>query len=196
MRGVTDNIVLLLILGLGLFFGLHLLRELGLRQQLVSRMGLTRYKALLACGMIFALALVVYGKSAAPFIQLWVPPYNLRSLTQLLMISSCILLAAGLLPTSHTRTLVIHPMLSAVIVWGISHLLSNGDLASVLLFAGFSLWAMVKIISLETRSDKTPPRSQPAVVWDVAAITLGMIVYSLLLVFHGPLFGFALIVQM
>jgi hypothetical protein len=27
--------------------------------------------------------------------------------------------------------------------------------------------------------------------WDVAAILLGMIAYGALLVFHGPLFGFA-----
>ncbi|MCB1647957.1 MAG: NnrU family protein [Pseudomonadales bacterium] len=188
--------MLLLILGLSLFFGLHLLRELGLRQKLVSRMGLALYKVTLACGMLVALVLIVYGKGEAPFVQLWVPPYNLRALTQLLMISACILLAATFLPNSHTRTLVMHPMLSAVIVWGISHLLSNGDLASVLLFGGFSLWAMIKIISLQTRSDNTSGRPRPALIWDAAAITVGMIVYSLLLVFHGPLFGFALMVQM
>ncbi|MCB1664883.1 MAG: hypothetical protein KDI28_03850 [Pseudomonadales bacterium] len=185
--------MLVLILGLALFFGLHLLRELGLRQRLITRIGLQPYKGVVALGILLSLGLIVAGKASAPFVQVWVPPYSLRPVTHMLMISSCILLVAGALPYSHTRALIIHPMLAGVIVWGSSHLLSNGDLASVLLFGSFSLWALGKIITLELHHVSQRPPSRPALIWDAAAIVAGMIVYTVLLVFHGPLFGFALL---
>jgi len=190
-------LILLLIPGLLIFMGLHLLRELGWRDTLQQRLGLRRYRILFSLGIVISLVMIVEGKAGAPFIQLWVPPYNLRSLTHLLMISATILFMAGNLPRSYTRDMVIHPMLVGVIVWGVAHLLSNGDLASVLIFGMLPVWAIVKIISLE-RTKKAlgspTPERRPGLQWDAAAIILGMIAYSVFLVFHGQLFGFALIV--
>jgi uncharacterized membrane protein len=195
LRLNAGNHLLVLALGLFLFIGLHLLRELGWRNPLITRFGLGPYKGLISLGVALSIFLIVLGKGNAPFIQVWVPPFSLRSITHLLMISSCILVLAGALPNSYTRELIGHPMLVGVIVWGVSHLLSNGDLASVLLFGALGLWALFKIFSLEfreeNRSDKENPR-RASLIWDGAAIILGMIAYMVLLVFHGPLFGFAL----
>ncbi|MGB4246442.1 MAG: NnrU family protein [Pseudohongiellaceae bacterium] len=190
-------LILLLIPGLLIFMGLHLLRELGWRDTLQQQLGLRRYRILFSLGIVISLVMIVEGKAGAPFIQLWAPPYNLRSLTHLLMISATILFMAGNLPRSYTRDMVIHPMLVGVIVWGVAHLLSNGDLASVLIFGMLPVWAIVKIISLE-RTKKAlgspTPERRPGLQWDAVAIILGMIAYSVFLVFHGQLFGFALIV--
>ena len=184
--------LLILIIGLGLFIALHNLRELGLRTQLVSKYGPVRYKSALAIGIVLSIILICIGKGQASFIQLWVPPFNLRSLTHLLMISSCILVIAGNLPFSYTRALTVHPMLVGVFVWGVSHLLSNGDLASVLLFGGIGLWSLVKFCSLERLNKTATGKTTPSLVWDAAAIVFGMIAYVLLLLFHGQLFGFAI----
>lgn len=181
-----------LIFGLSLFFSLHLLREIGLRQTLSERLGASPYKALVSICVLISLYLIIEGKSAAPFIQVWVPPFGLRSLTHALMISACILVLAGNLPNSYTKQWLVHPVLAGVIIWGCSHLLANGDLASILLFGSFSLWAMIKIISLQRQHGATENTAPPTLTWDAAAIILGMIAYSLLFVFHGPLFGFAL----
>ena len=181
-----------LTLGLSLFFALHSLREFGWREGLVSRHGASIYKTFLALGIALSIALIVIGKSNAGFIQIWVPPFNLRSLTHLLMISSCILIAAGILPASYTRSLLLHPMLTGVLVWGTSHLLANGDLASILLFGSLSVWSVYKYLYLERHKDKQAPQAVPSLVWDAAAILLGMFAYIVLLVFHGQLFGFAL----
>ncbi len=177
--------------------GLHLLREFGLRDTLQQRLGLGRYKILFSLGIVISLIMIVEGKASAPWVQLWVPPYNLRSLTHLLMISATILFVAGNLPRSYIHEMVTHPMLVSVIVWGTAHLLSNGDLASMLIFGSLPIWAVVKIVSLERtlRMQGSPlPKRRPALQWDAAAIILGMIAYSVLLVFHGHLFGFALII--
>lgn len=190
-------LLLLLIPGLLIFMSLHLLRELGWRDTLQQRLGLSRYRILFSLGIVISLGMIVEGKAGAPFIQLWVPPYNMRSLTHLLMISATILFVAGNLPRSYTREMVIHPMLIGVIVWGIAHLISNGDLASVLIFGTLPIWALVKIVSLERAKklqESATNRRRPGLQWDAAAIILGMIAYSVFLVFHGQLFGFALIV--
>lgn len=193
---------LLLIPGLLLFTGLHLLREFGLRERLQARLGTGRYRLFFSIGIAISLLLIVQGKAGAPFIQLWVPPFNLRSLTHLVMLSATMLFIAGSLPHSFTRELVVHPMLIGVILWGVAHLISNGDLASVLLFGLSALWAVVKIVSLErirhrakeaAGEQPTPPTLRPALQWDAAAIVLGVIAYTLFLVFHGHLFGLALI---
>ncbi len=198
----TLALVMLLIPGLLLFMGLHLLRELGVRERLQTRLGTGRYRLLFSIAILLSLVLIVQGKSGAPFIQLWVPPFNLRSFTHLIMLSSTMLFIAGSLPHSFTRELVIHPMLLSVILWGVAHLISNGDLASVLLFGLPPLWAVVKIVSLERVRQRTkmaaghpvsPPALRPALQWDAAAVVLGVIAYTVFLVFHGQLFGLALI---
>lgn len=196
LRRITVNRLLVLTLGLLLFTGLHLLRELGWRNTLIARLGNGPYKGLLSLAVVMSIVLIVLGKSSAPFIQLWVPPFGLRSITHLLMISSCILFVAGALPNSYTRELIGHPMLIGVILWGGSHLLSNGDLASVLIFGTLGIWALAKIFSLEFKfGDRVSVKNERAasLIWDGSAIVLGMIAYMLLLVFHGPLFGFALV---
>src|SRR5690606_11197186 len=93
-----------------------------------------------------------------------------------------------------------HPMLLGVVVWGGSHLLSNGDLASLLLFGSLAVWAGIKIVTLQLgeawerqREQQKPVRKQPSLYWDAAAVAIGTIVYGAFLVFHGSLFGFALI---
>ena len=188
--------MLVLALGLFLFIAAHLLRELGWRDTLQERFGLGPYKGLVSLAVVLSIILIVIGKGNASFIQLWVPPFGLRSITHLLMISSCILVVAGSLPNSYTRELIGHPMLIGVVVWGCAHLLSNGDLASLLLFGTFGLWAFLKIFSLEFnkghRNDVSSSR-KASLIWDCAATVFGMIAYMLLLVFHGPLFGFALV---
>lgn len=195
-RRKAVNRLLVLALGLLLFIGLHLLRELGWRNALIARFGLGPYKGLFSLAIGLSIILIVIGKGNASFIQVWAPPFNLRSITHLLMISSCILIVAGTLPNSYTRELIGHPLLISVIVWSVSHLLSNGDFASVLLFGTLGLWALFKIFSLELRSgirNDEENRRKASLIWDASAIVIGMIAYILLLVFHGPLFGFALV---
>jgi len=180
--------------GLALFICLHALREFGWRDSLLQAFGRERYRIFISVGILLSFVLIVIGKSYAAFVQIWVPPYSIRAVTHLLMISSCIMFSAGFLPPSHTRALVSHPMLTGVVIWGVAHLISNGDLASLLLFGALAGWALVKIISLTNASRESParPAGPPSLQWDAAAIMLGMIAYGALLVFHGPLFGFAL----
>lgn len=180
----------LLVLGLTLFIGVHLLRELGLREPLMARLGAGPYKALYSLLALLGVAGIVAGKSAAPFVQLWQPAFEHRWLTHYLMLPAFILVAAGNLPPSHVRSHLQHPMLLGTVMWGAAHLWANGDMASALLFGGIGAWALLKFIVLCLR----PPTEAPAPswVWDVAAVLVGLVLYGLILIYHGPLFGMGL----
>ncbi len=182
--------MILLILGLTLCIGAQAACTGERGRTLAQALGRPRQLALVAAAAVAGSALVIAGKSSAAFIQIWVPPFPLRDMTNLVMIAACIAFAAGLLPDSHTRVLVRHPLLVGLALAGIAHLLSNGDLAPMLLFGLPTLWALLQVVMRERKGLVTPVA--PGLQWDAAAILLGMIAYGGLLVFHGPLFGFAL----
>jgi uncharacterized membrane protein len=182
--------MLLLIVGLCLFTGVHLLREVKLRDLLLERWGRTPY--LLAYSLISLLGIVfmVVGKSHTAFTQLWTPIYELRIVTHYLMLPATILVAAGNLPNSHLRQHLRHPMLLGTALWGASHLWANGDLASMLLFGTLTVWALVKLISLW--STPAPAQKPASLLWDLIAIVVGFTAYALIAIFHGQLFGIGL----
>jgi uncharacterized membrane protein len=48
-----------------------------------------------------------------------------------------------------------HPLLWALLLWSASHLLPNGDLAHVLLFGGFAVFALVGMAAMDRRFRRT-----------------------------------------
>ena len=180
----------LLILGLALFIGPHLLRELQLQPVLSSRLGDNVYKIAFTATALLGLLLIVWGKSASPFIMLYEPRYELRNISHFAMLPAFILLVAGNLPLSYLRSITLNPMVLGTAIWGAAHLWANGDLASVVLFGSLTVWAIIKFASLATSTRSGAAR--PSVLWDAVAIVLGTILYGVVAVFHGQLFGIGL----
>lgn len=184
--------MIILILGLTLFIGLHLTRELGVRPALVARLGSEgAYKGVYSLLALIGLVLIVWGKSAAPFTMLWAPKFELKFISHILMIPATIMLIAGNLPRSYIQHFLHNPMLGGIALWGIAHLWSNGDLASVLLFGAFTVWASFKFVSLSAQN-KGKEVKKPYPFWDIIAIVVGLIGYILISRYHGQLFGVAL----
>jgi uncharacterized membrane protein len=142
----------LLILGLILWWATHLLPTVGktARDGLVERFGEGAYKGVYSLLSLAAIVMMVRGYRAAEFANVWYPPAWGVHLNNLLMI-----FAIGLFAASHSKgnakRYVRHPQLLSVIVWAIAHLLVNGDQASVVLFAGVGLWALVAIFAINAR---------------------------------------------
>ena len=84
-------------------------------------------------------------------VVLYTPPAALRHLALLLMLPVFPLLFAAYLP-GRIRAAAKHPMLLAVKLWAVAHLLANGTLADVLLFGGFLAWAVADRISVKRRA--------------------------------------------
>ena len=61
-------------------------------------------------------------------------------------------MAAAFVP-SHIKSKLKHPMLASVKTWALAHLLSNGDLGSILLFGSFLAWGVYARIAAKRRGD-------------------------------------------
>ena len=79
-------------------------------------------------------------------------------------------------------------MLSGVLVWALAHLLANGDLASILLFGSFGLYAIVDIISVNRRAAAETPARQP-LTKDVVVLVVGFVAFWVVRHYHATLFG-------
>lgn len=167
--------MLVLILGLVLFLGIHSVRIVAptWRDRQVARMGEGTWKGIYAVVALVGLVLIVWGYDrawpAAPV--LYEPPVWMKHVNLLLMWVAFVVLTASQMPAGRIRSATRHPMLLAVKIWAFGHLLANGDLAALVLFGAFLAWAVVDRISMKRRGDFGPPPGP--LVWDVAAVLVG-----------------------
>lgn len=177
-----------LVLGLVLFLGTHLLPTVpDFRKSLAARLGENGYKGLFTLLSLAGLALIVVGYGKAQMLAgtknpvFWDPPVWTRHLTFLLMIPAMILLVAAYVP-SRIRTAAKHPMLAAVKIWALAHLIANGDLASLLLFGSFLAWAVYDRISVKKRAALGPLGTRSGGLGgDLVAVAGGLGLWAFLL---------------
>ena len=189
--------MLWLIVGLVLFLGVHsvsIVSPLG-RNAMAQRMGENAYKGVYTLVSFAGLALIVWGYGLAR--QAPVPLYSLptgfRHLAALLMLPVFVLLLAAYLP-GRIKTAAKHPMLLAVKLWALGHLLAQsvtgGSLADVLLFGGFLAWAVADRVSLKRRTVRAVPGLPASGLNDAIAVVGGLALYALTAFWaHAVLFG-------
>jgi len=176
----------LLILGIILFLGLHLVRVVapGLRSSMIARLGEGGWKGAYSIASIVALIILIYGfGQARDMTPIWTPPFWMSHITILLMLFALICLVASLLPAGHIAVRTKHPMVLSVKIWALAHLLSNGDGAAILLFAAFLAWGVILRISLKRRERAGEIILRPFVSakYDLYAIVIGVIVWALII---------------
>ena len=189
----------ILVAGLVAFIGAHVFVSLrGPRAAVVSRIGEWPYKGLMSLVSLAGLILIGYGFGeyrASGWINVWSPPRWTYYVTQILMWPASIFVVAAYIRGNIWRALK-HPMLVGVKTWAVAHLISNGDLGSIVLFGAFLSWAVYDRITLKHRSDPgahaIPVRGHRN---DIIAVVVGTLLYLALgLVFHPlvvgvPVFG-------
>ena len=189
--------MVLLILGLVLFLGIHSVSIVSAdgRNRLVQQMGEGPWKGLYSLVSLagFVLIVVGYGAAREAPVLLYSLPNGFRHLAALLMLPVFVLLLATYLPGRIQRAAK-HPMLLAVKLWALSHLLANGTLADVLLFGGFLAWAVVDRISVKKRAAAGRLRAGPVLPGskanDAIALVGGLGLYVLFVVWaHAFLIG-------
>jgi len=183
-----------LILGLAVFIGAHVfVTRRAARAALIARIGEWPYKGLFALVSLVGLVLIVWGFGhyrAAGYIQIWTPPPWMRHVTVALMWPAIVFVTAAYIP-GHIKRALKHPMLVGVKLWAFAHLLSNGDLGSIILFGAILAWAVYDRISLKRRTDPGAPAIPVGGLRnDVLAVVVGTILYVALgLVFHPVFIG-------
>lgn len=138
--------MLLLIIGLVLFIGMHLVRLLAedWRLRFKAERGEGAWKGLYTLVSLVGLILIIYGYGQARLtpVWLWHTSNLLVAVTWVLTLLAFIFMAAYGIPNNAIKAAIGHPMVIGVKVWAAAHLLANGSLADVVLFGSFLVWAV------------------------------------------------------
>ncbi|EJL57192.1 putative membrane protein [Rhizobium sp. CF122] len=192
----------LLIVGIVIFLGLHLIRVIapGLRQSMIDRLGESGWKGVYSVVSILSLILLIYGFGQARQVtgMLYNPPVWMAHIALTLMLLAMICLAASLLPAGHIAVKTKHPMVLSVKIWALSHLLANGETSSVLLFGAFLAWGVILRIALKRRERAGELTRRPFVSgkYDLYAAIIGVVAWALITFkLHELLIGVAPIVM-
>lgn len=211
-----------------LFIASHLLLSYPpLRAPLVARFGEAGFRSLYSVLSLALLTWVALAYRDAPVVDAFLPPIGLQHLSLLIMPFACIFLVAGLTTANPSAIggdrdflndgpigilkITRHPVMWGFALWGIAHLLANGDVASLILFGGITLLALGGAWAQDTkkrlqfgeawrafaaRTSFVPfaaliakrNRMDPAEIgwWRIG---LSLLVYALLLWLHPWLFG-------
>lgn len=161
-----------LVLALAFLFLTHYgIASSALREQIVARLGETPYRVVYSLITVLAFVWLVLAYRGAPSIMLWPPLPVLHVITHLCMLLAVVLLIGGLStpnPTALDQTPVLdrpepargvlritrHPVMVAIALWGIGHLVARGGLASLLFFGGLAALALVGTRLLDTKYER------------------------------------------
>ena len=182
----------ILVLGLVVFIAAHSFvsfREV--RARAIAKLG-HGYRVLFGLVSLVGLGLIVWGYGqyrTHELVQVWSPPAFMRHITVGLMLFSVIFVVAAFVP-SQIKAKLKHPMLAGIKTWAFAHLLSNGDLGSILLFGSFLAWGVYARIAAKRRTDVALPTAPAGWTNDALVVVLGIVVYLALgYVFHPAVIG-------
>jgi len=159
------------LLALGVFLLSHMIpSRTGLRHQLTATIGERRYLLLYSIVSIALLAWLISAAHRAPFVPLWDLAQWEYYVPIALMLPASMLFVGGLfvpnpLSISFSRAsfdparpgligITRHPLLWAFALWSFTHLFPNGDLVSVILFGGFTLFSLAGMALVDRRKRK------------------------------------------
>lgn len=179
--------------GLVLFLGVHSISIINdpWRNRMVDKIGEIPWKGIYSLVAIAGLIMLVWGYGLARYdtTQLYSPPTWLQHISLLLLLPVFPLLIAAYLP-GRIKAAAKHPMLLAVKLWALSHLLANGSVISVILFGSILAWAVVDRISLKHRNQRPTPGIPSTQFNDILAVVAGIGMYiAFVLWLHNLLFG-------
>ncbi len=189
MRALGELLMHILVIGIALFFLIHLVPLApGLRASLVGSLGERAYRIAFSLVSAVGVALMIWGYavttagSSVPAI-VYQPPGWARHATMLLVFLAFICLGVYL-HKGRLKVWLRNPMSLAVGLWAAGHLLSNGELPSVLIFGAFLAYALADI-AVNTIIRGKAPAIVPNPRHDYIAVLAGVLMFLFFFyVFH------------
>ena len=169
-----------LILGLALWVGAHFFKRLAPGAR--AAMG-ERGKVLVAVLSLLAVVLMVLGYRAAEWVPVYTPLPGMGHANNTLMLVSLFLFGVG-----GTKGILYpkirHPMLWGVVVWAVAHLLVNGDQASLVLFGGMGLWALVSMLLINRAEPWVAPSNGRGIKGDAMNLVGTLVLLGVIAMIH------------
>lgn len=171
----------LLILGVALWWGAHLLKRVAPAQRAVLG---TKGKGAVALLVLVSVVLMVLGFRGTPFLPLWEPPSFLRHVNNLLMLVAFYFMSPA--PSKGALfSRMRHPMLTGFGLWAVAHLLVNGDLAAILLFGGLLVWSLVAQVAINRAEPDWAAPEKGTLSWDLRGLVGAIVLVGVVGMIHG-----------
>lgn len=150
------------------WLALHVVVAGPLRPGLVRRLGLPAYRGLFSLLSAAGLAGLIWAYRSAPYVELWPSAGWVTAVPLVVMPAALLLLVGSLRPTNPTMAgpdmvlhgalpvagftkITRHPMLWAFSLWAASHMVANGDVATLLLAGTILLTAVNGMVSIDRK---------------------------------------------
>ena len=142
-------------------------------------------RPLVAVSIVLSVVLMVLGYQQAEGPLWWGRQSALVGINNLLVLIGFYMISGSIIGARISR-FIRHPQLTAIKLWAIAHLLVNGDLASLILFGGLLIWAVLTVM-LINRQEKSPVQEQGPVAWlrEAGALSAAIVIYGLVGYAHG-----------
>lgn len=160
----------------------HLLKRVAPRWR--ARLG-SAGRPLVAVSIVLSVVLMVLGYQQAEGPLWWGRQSALVGINNLLVLIGFYMISGSIIGARISR-FIRHPQLTAIKLWAIAHLLVNGDLASLILFGGLLIWAVLTVM-LINRQEKSPVQEQGSIAWlrEAGALSAAIVIYGLVGYAHG-----------
>jgi len=183
--------MLVLALAVAAFAAVHLVSVVPpAKERLSARLG-AAYGPLYGAATLIALGLIVLGWRMSPFEPVYEPPEGGRYGTFVLVLIGFIGLGVFLC-RGRMRQWLRFPLAIGTVAWAAGHLLSNGDLASLILFGGLGAYGLAHLalgVSYGLR-----PSSVVRPGHDTLSILAGFALFAVMAQAHETLIGVPVVV--
>ncbi len=143
----------LLILGVALWWAAHLFKRAMPERR--AAMG-DKAKGAVALALVAAVLLMIFGyRAAESFDPMLFPPALRHTNNLLVLIAFWMMSPAG--KKGRILNKVRHPMLIGFSLWAFAHLMVNYDPASLILFGGLLVWALVEMVVINRSEPEWTP---------------------------------------
>lgn len=177
--------MVLLYLGLAIWSFGHLIQALGpgLRTRLMGRIGEGGYKGGFALMIVLSIVLIVFGWRASEPVPVYdVPSWGKHAGMLIVLLGFMLMAGSGM--ASNVKRVIRHPQLTGFALWGLGHLLSNGDSRSLALFGTMMVWAIVEIWAINRRDGPRETPGKMPIKGDITLVVAGCIGFAVFAFLH------------
>ena len=144
-----------------------------LRDALTGKLGEGRYRGLFSLASLIGIVWVIYAYRRAPLIPTWGLLLGFRTAAYVLVFIAFLFAVIGIMTPSPTRVgmesrldpetargmvrITRHPFLWGVALWAATHLVVNGELASLILFGTFLVLAIGGTAAIDAKRRRKSP---------------------------------------